>query len=304
MLANDDKSISYSIQILKTVFDLMVNEAEHCNDVETGGLLFGQVGKQNQISVLKTIIPPTEFTSKQKYYFEIDPEYAKNTVRNEPLLYLGNWHKHLGYGGPSGGDTGEVEEFFENNPHLKLIMATILDYRSINDHELIIEVYERTINAFEPFKTYRVNPNNISIVDSIVLEQKEKKELGISKNKVERIKEELVIVYKDLITISDIHEFAGSIPGEKILSFPYYFNLNGISLNLLILISIPPEYPEGQIFIDISSKDLSRNFTFEKHPASVIDEEEVINPFLSLLKTTLEDEVPNMLKEPLWKIMQ
>jgi len=282
----------------------MLNEAENSNGVETGGMLFGRVGKQNQISVLKTVIPPTEFSSKEKFYFEIEPDYARKVVKNEPLLYLGNWHKHLGYGGPSRGDTGEVEEFFENNPHLNIIMTTILDYRSIDNHELIIEVYEREINAFQPFMTYRIKPSDISIVESISFNGKKIKEIGISKKKIERIKRELSIVFEDLFTISDIQEFSGSSLGEKILSFPYYFKLNSISLNLLILLSIPPEYPEGQIFIDISSLDMSRNFTFDKHPASVIDDDDLINPFLSLLKTTLEDEVPEMLKEPLWKIMQ
>lgn len=282
----------------------MINEAENSNGVETGGMLFGRVGKQNKISVLKTVIPPIEFCTKERYYYEIEPEYAKKVVKNEPLLYLGNWHKHLGFGGPSSGDTGEVEEFFEKNPHLNLIMTTILDYRSINDHELIIEVYERSTNSFQPFSIYCIDSNDISILESITFDEQENKEIGISKNKIERIKKELAIVYKDLFSISDIHEFSGSTPGEKILSFPYYFKINGISLNLLILLSIPPEYPDGQLFIDISSLDMSRNFTFDKHPASVIDEEELINPFLSLLKTTLEDEVPEMLKKPLWKIMQ
>ena len=34
-----------------------------------------------------------------------------------------------------------------------------------------------------------------------------------------------------------------------------------------------------------------------------INDEELIEPFLRLLKAKLEDDVPPLLKKPLWKIM-
>ena len=74
-------------------------------------------------------------------------------------------------------------------------------------------------------------------------------------------------------------------------------------VDLLILISIPPEFPDGQLYIDLSSKDMSRNITISKHDADVLNNEKLIRPFVELLKLNLEDDIPPLLKQPLWKVL-
>jgi hypothetical protein len=117
-----------------------------------------------------------------------------------------------------------------------------------------------------------------------------------------------VLVYDARFSLKDIQEFAGSTAGEKILAFPFKSIIepegNNKQLDLLVLISFPPDFPDGQVYIDISSQDLSKNFTVEKHPANMLYDKELIQPFLQLLKAILEEKVPEMLNEPLWKVMQ
>ena len=49
--------------------------------------------------------------------------------------------------------------------------------------------------------------------------------------------------------------------------------------------------------------DMSINITFDTHPAETLNDEELIEPFLLLLKAKLEDDVPPLLKKSLWEIM-
>ena len=125
----------------------MINEASLWPDLETGGMLFGKITESENslcVTIDKTYIPPDSYCIRKSSYYEIDPDYAKELLENEPSLYLGNWHKHLGYGGPSSGDHRQIEEFFLNNPHLNVIITCILDFLSDDNHELIIEVYLRS----------------------------------------------------------------------------------------------------------------------------------------------------------------
>ena len=49
---------------------------------------------------------------------------------------------------------------------------------------------------------------------------------------------------------------------------------------------------------------MSKNITFDTHPAETLDDEELIGPFLLLLKAKLEDDVHTLLQKPLWKVMR
>lgn len=290
----------------------MIVEAAKWPGNETGGMLFGKIitkGSSLEIRIEKTYIPPEELCVRSSTYFEINPEYAKEIMYNEEqLLYLGNWHKHLGYGGPSHGDHRQIKEFFDINPHRKVVLSAIVDFFTVEDHELLVEVYRRRGNIEEEDKvtlqSFKVVESNISFFsDSTQLE----KDSGITKEQIDIVKQELVQVYDEIFSTKDIQEFAGSTVGEKILAFPFQPIIetegNNEQLDLLILLSFPPDFPKGQVYIDVSSQDLSRNFTLEKHPANMLHDKELIQPFLQLLKAILEEKVPEMLKEPLWKIM-
>ncbi|MFX1283403.1 MAG: hypothetical protein ACFFB5_07100 [Promethearchaeota archaeon] len=289
----------------------MMEETAKWPGKETGGLMFGKIQQKEsglEIRIIKTYIPPEEECIRNNTYFEINPKYARSILDKENLLYLGNWHKHLGYGGPSHGDHMQVEEFFTLNPHKNIVISTIIDSITEDDHELIIEVYKKNENIGEEvesvFQTFRIPDKNISYFTD---DYNSIEEVGITKKQISIVKNELVKVYGSRFTIKDILQFSSSTPDEIILSFPFQFILElegeDKTLDLIILISFPSDFPEGQIYIDISSQDLSRKVTVEKHPANVLYEQELIQPFLQLLKVTLEEKIPQLMKEPLWKVM-
>lgn len=294
------------------MFSEMIEEAIKWPGKETGGMMFGRI-KENEsgleIRIEKTDIPPEEECVRNNTFFEINQEYARLILDNENLLYLGNWHKHLGYGGPSYGDHRQITEFFTLNPHKNFVVSIIVDFFIEDDYELTVEVYRRNKNILEEaknsFQTFRISDSNLTYFsdDNNISE----KVVGITKEQISIIKQELVQFYNSKFTIEDIHQFTGSTSDEKILSFPFQFNIeangNRRTLDLIVLISFPPNFPDGQIFIDISSQDLSRKFTVEKHPANVLYEKELIQPFLLLLRANLEENIPQLMKEPLWKVM-
>ena len=305
--------ISIYVQFNQSIHDIMINEASLWPDLETGGMLFGKITEsENSLSIAidKTHIPPDNCCIRKSSYYEIDPNYAKEILKNEPSLYLGNWHKHLGYGGPSSGDHRQIEDFFLNNPHLNIIITCILDFLSEDNHEMIIEVYQRldadSITSEESFQTFRVPSEDISFFSDDFTQIE--KVSGISPERIKTIKQALLEIYDSSFPFDDIDDFPGSANNERIISFPFHAKIENSKMqeeiDLQILISIPPEFPNGKLYIDLSSKDMSKNITIDKHDADVLNNEELILPFLELLKVNLEDEVPSLLKQPLWKVLK
>jgi len=99
------------IHIEQKVFDSMLDETTKQNEIETGGMMFGRISEadsQIKIEILRIYIPPDDSCIRKRSFFEIDPAYAKKVLASEEFLYLGNWHKHLGYGGPSSGDHQQI----------------------------------------------------------------------------------------------------------------------------------------------------------------------------------------------------
>ncbi len=305
---------SIFLQLSQDIYNQIIEEAALWADVETGGLLFGNIREGElglEIQVEKVYIPPDELVTRKSTYFEIDSSYARQLLEEESSLYLGNWHKHLGYGGPSHGDHGEITDFFSLNPHRSLILALIVDFLPDRDPILIAEVYRRKQNDLvnNGYEILHITENNILIdpIEKISLQSLSQIK-GIHPHQLKGIKKTLIAVFKNSFTMSDIQEFAGASPGERIISFPFQFSIDTEDqvkfLTLSILISFPSDFPEGQIYIDISSLDMSRNFTVEKHPANLLADPELIEPFLCSLKSSLEVEIPAFLTVPLWKIME
>jgi len=115
----------------------------------------------------------------------------------------------------------------------------------------------------------------------------------------------IVDVVEDDICASGLSP--GSTENERLITFPFQSKIRSAEteteINLIITLSIPPEFPNGKLYIDLSSKDMSKNITIDKHDADVLNSEELLPSFLELLKANLEDEVPILLKQPLWKIL-
>ena len=131
--------------------------------------------------------------------------------------------------------------------------------------------------------------------------------MGITKELISIVKQELIQIFNTKFTIEDIHQFIGSTSDETILSFPFQFDIEAEgkkqTLDLLVLISFPQNFPDGQLYIDVSSNDLSKKFTIEKHPADLLSDKELVQPFLQFLKAILEEKIPQLMSDPLWKLM-
>ncbi|PWI47380.1 hypothetical protein CEE45_11805 [Candidatus Heimdallarchaeota archaeon B3_Heim] len=306
---------SIFIYITQDTYDEMVKEGFLWPEIETGGMLFGKVIEEEArltIKIVRTHIPPDDNCVRKAAYFEIDPEYAKNVLSQEKQQYLGNWHKHPGYGGPSHGDHRQIEDFFRKNSHLDVILTFIINFNSEVEFEPIIEVYFRGDESFtenHSFRTRRVPQSNLTFtIEGTEMSTPLKEEKGVPSDILTQVKHELVNIFDHLTSTDEIEELTGQTPDEKVLSFPYQFTIKLLDqlelVNLLILISFPPEFPDGKIFCDFSSEDMSKNITFKTHPAETLNDKELINPFLLLLKTDIEDDIPSLLEQPLWQILQ
>src|SRR5919107_4146342 len=127
--------------ISEDVINDIVEECNRHKNVETGGLLFGKIVGE-YIIILKIIHSSTN-AKRTQVYFEMDEDFAINITKQmekNNLAYLGNWHKHLGYGGPSIGDDKQAELFLIQNSHKRNYLSLIIDFYN-NDYNLIATNY-------------------------------------------------------------------------------------------------------------------------------------------------------------------
>ena len=127
--------------ISEDVINDIVDESNRHENVETGGLLFGKFIEE-YIIILKLIHFSTN-AKRTQVYFEMDEDFAINITKQmeqNNLAYLGNWHKHLGYGGPSNGDDKQAELFLIQNSHKRNYLSLIIDFYN-NDYNLIATNY-------------------------------------------------------------------------------------------------------------------------------------------------------------------
>ena len=133
--------IPKKVIIAEDIINDIVEESNRHEKVETGGLLFGKIIGEC-IIILKVIHSSTN-AKRTKVYFEMDEDFAINITKQmekNNLAYLGNWHKHLGYGGPSNGDDKQAELFLVQNSHKRNYLSLIIDFYK-NDYNLIATNY-------------------------------------------------------------------------------------------------------------------------------------------------------------------
>ncbi|MGZ8887585.1 MAG: Mov34/MPN/PAD-1 family protein, partial [Nitrososphaeraceae archaeon] len=168
--------------ISEDVINDIVEESNRHENVETGGLLYGKlIGEY--IIILKLIHFSTN-ARRTHVYFEMDEDFAINITKQmekSNLAYLGNWHKHLGYGGPSNGDDKQAELFLIQNSHKRNYLSLIIDFYN-NDYNLIATNYyfdkaeflkndiqiQRIINKQELNKIFNAKTVNIrNFIDNL-----------------------------------------------------------------------------------------------------------------------------------------
>lgn len=119
----------------------ILEDSNKYGHLETGGLLFGKI-IDRYIIILKVVNMPNAI--RTQVHFEMSEDIAiSETKRMEKsgLEYIGNWHKHLGYGGPSIGDDKQAEIFLVRNLHKQSYLSLILDSCSDGTNELIATDY-------------------------------------------------------------------------------------------------------------------------------------------------------------------
>jgi proteasome lid subunit RPN8/RPN11 len=133
--------ISKKVIIAEDTINDIVEESNRHENVETGGLLFGKI--IGECIIILKIIHSSTNAKRTQVYFEMDENFAINITKQmekNNLAYLGNWHKHLGYGGPSNGDDKQAELFLLQNSHKRNYLSLIIDFYN-NDYNLIATNY-------------------------------------------------------------------------------------------------------------------------------------------------------------------
>ena len=127
--------------ITEDAINSIVNESNRHEKVETGGLLFGKI--IGECIIILNIIHLSTNSTRTQVYFEMDEDLAINVTKQmekNNLAYLGNWQKHLGYGGPSNGDDKQAELFLIQNSHKRNYLSLIIDFCN-NNYNLIATNY-------------------------------------------------------------------------------------------------------------------------------------------------------------------
>jgi len=119
----------------------ILEDSNKYGHLETGGLLFGKI-IDKYIIILKVVNMPNAI--RTQVHFEMSEDIAISETKKmekNGLEYIGNWHKHLGYGGPSIGDDKQAEIFLVRNLHKRSYLSLILDSCSDGTNELIATDY-------------------------------------------------------------------------------------------------------------------------------------------------------------------
>jgi len=256
--------------ISENVINDIVEECNRHKNVETGGLLFGKIVGEYLI-ILKLIHFSTN-ARRTQVYFEMDEDFAINITKQmekNNLAYLGNWHKHLGYGGPSNGDDKQAELFLIQNGHKRNYLSLIIDFYN-NDYNLIATNYyfdkaeflkkdiqiQRIINKQELNKIFNAKTVNIrNFIDNLSKNLEEhtgKTFIHSQSNKSQNHK----LFYEEIYNPQD----NGSISTNKIIysvfiKFPY---LN-ISMTDKISIGVTLDNKFTRIFEEITFSDIFFN---------------------------------------------
>lgn len=256
------------------VINDIVDESNRHENVETGGLLFGKfIGEY--IIILKLIHFSTN-AKRTQIYFEMDEDFAINITKQmekNNLAYLGNWHKHLGYGGPSNGDDKQAKLFLIQNSHKRNYLSLIIDFYN-NDYNLIATNYyfdkdeffkkdihiQRIINKQELnkiFNSKKVNTRKfVNNLSKNIEDHTGKTFIHSQSNKSQNYK----LFYEEIYNPPDKGQDNGSISKKKMaysvfIKFPYF----NISMTDRISIGITLDRKFTKIFEEITFSDIFFN---------------------------------------------
>lgn len=307
-----------------SILDAIKEHAAETPDKETGGMLFGSIERNNSGMEIKTNVVVNIKQNKStntSTYFGVESDYATKILHKyEPeYLYLGNWHSHLGYGGPSSADRQEVTKFFQENKERNITLDFIMDRQSESNlkYKSIIDVYERKREGTNEFQTYSVTKSNLVISDIVeeeliitnseeveITENESNTESGNDNEDIDQCSPEKLIEFmttKYNIDNDDIRTYDDKYPNETVVLAPLmYTSQNKPNTEIFLKISFP-EDNSGDIFVDLASRDLEKQLTIEKIPVTEVGKD--MSKLTKSVTVTLEKTIPALLEQPLADVL-
>src|SRR5215204_2985180 len=238
--------------IPENVINDIVEECNRHKNVETGGLLFGKIVGEYLI-ILKLIHFSTN-ARRTQVYFEMDEDFAINITKQmekNNLAYLGNWHKHLGYGGPSNGDDKQAELFLIQNSHKRNYLSLIIDFYN-NDYNLIATNY-----YFDKDELYKKDIQIQRIINKQELKKIFNEKTVNIRNFIDNKSQNYKLFHEEIYNPQDNDGFISKnkIVYSVFIKFPY---LN-ISMTDRISIGVTLDHKFTKIFEEIIFSDIFFN---------------------------------------------
>lgn len=358
-------------EIVDAVYRDMKETAASQPSKEIGGMLFGRIDDAEglEVEVQQVVSIPERWYSNSRTHFEIDPEFASHVIDEytPERKYLGNWHSHLGYGGPSSGDYQQVADFFENNEFREYLLSIILDRKQRvqvvgePDYEPIVELYRCPTEHSPRYETLRIQKETIELVESTDVADHVQfaDDIRVDENASESSTPRLYELVSDFDlgdTLTDrLYELIDEVErevnlnapldhghaylydsgrtDEVVICFPVSYRLTtgiehdeGIlkhiegfirrlddetadrgsegeeSLDVFLALSVPLSYPQGEIFIDLSSRDLTKQLTIHTVECDRLGED--VDPMVETIEHAVENHVPELLQSQLISIMR
>jgi len=215
---SDKEPYEGEFHLSEEVYTAMVDRAAERPKTEVGGMLFGDFEKEDgevvDVRVERVVNVPDDQGVHQATYFSINNNFMHEVVDDyiPPYTYLGNWHSHLGYGGPSSGDHEQVTKFFCQNPDRDYLIAIIQDRSGgIRDpeYDTYIELYERKNERSTDYQI--LNVSDIETIDHPPERTVDEKENTAGDNLLDRIENDLSTLDIEETLSSDLLDLATEI---------------------------------------------------------------------------------------------
>lgn len=357
---SDNQPYRGDFHLSEEVYTSMEDRAAERPRTEVGGMLFGTFEKDDgevvDVRVERVVNVPDDQGVHQATYFSIDDSFMSDVVDEyiPPYTYLGNWHSHLGYGGPSSGDHKQVSKFFEENPERDYLIAVIQDRDGgIRDpeYDTYIELYERKRAKSTDYQIHQITEvDTIEHPPERTVDEENEGGGATEDDLLDRLEADLSAVSLDDGLASDISELASELvteldavaedgvgtvyqnpreEPETILLVPVELGaerddpesaskieqaMDEVSKSLQVTsdtspdssehsgplatflsISIPGSYPEGDIYVDVKSRDQTVQATILQTPCAELSASP--REFRNQIQTMLDEDIDEFLAQ-------
>lgn len=363
-------------RIVEPVYRKMEETAASQPNKEIGGMLFGRIDDTGElkIDVEQVVHIPERGYSNSKTHFEINPKFSSAVIDQytPEKTYLGNWHSHLGYGGPSSGDHQQVSTFFKNNDFRDYLISIIMDRQQRvqiagqPDYQPIIEVYQRESENTSQYHTVSVSSEDIELTKGSTRESHVQTATNIESGRSDGQKpgeehsiHEEITEFNIADTLSDyLHQLVDEVEeevnlnaplnqghvylygsgqtDEVVINFPISYQLSkqesdvgfwkyiegmvdrideeigesgydekraqAETFDAFLSVSIPISFPEDEIFLDLSSRDLTKQLTIQTMDSRLLGENR--NEVVETIRYAVEQHIPDLLQSQLLTVMR